>query len=216
MQSFANVGAQQGADKLAGMISLALSLCAVLSAQAGPRPSSAVLRRTYDVVRSSTVEVIGPSAAGTGVIVGSGGEVLTSARFVGLNEAKVLWGGREVQARIAFADGRLEVALVEISAPGSFPSVAVKMRELLEVGSWVIGVPRARGKRPSVVFGKVTRSNGSETNFAEADLTLPPGTPVFDDRTRLVGLAVGPAGRHATRILPLSVIKVQLTAALAP
>lgn len=198
------------------MPALVLVLSALSAAPAAPRPSSAQLRRTYQVARSSTVEVIGPKAVGTGTIVGSGGEVLTSPQYVGLEEAKVLWDGRQVPARVAFADGRLKAALVEISAPGSFPSVAVKLRDSLEAGSWVIGVLRPRSKRPSVTFGKVTRSNGAERIFAEAQLTLPPGSPVFDEQSRLIGMAVERSGRQKTRILPLSTIKAQLRAVLTP
>ncbi len=198
------------------MISLALSLTALLAAGPGNRPSSAVLRRAYQAARSSTVQVIGPKASGTGVIVGAGGEVLTSPQYVGLNDAKVVWGGSQVPARVALADARLKVALVEISAPGSFPSVAVKLRDSLEVGSWVIGIIQPLSKRPSIAFGKVTRSNGGEALFAEAGLSVPPGTPVFDEQSRLVGLAVERSGKHQTRILPLAAIKAQLTTFLNP
>ncbi|HME90794.1 MAG TPA: serine protease [Myxococcaceae bacterium] len=198
------------------MIALALPLAALLAAQPAGRPSNAVLRRAYQAARSSTVQVIGPKASGTGIIVGAAGEVLTSPQFVGLNDAKVLWDGGQVPARVAFADARLKVALVEISAPGTFPSVAVKLRDSLETGSWVIGVVRPLGKRTSVAFGKVTRSNGGQSIFAEAELALPPGTPVFDEQSRLIGLAVERSGKRGTRILPLSTIKAQLTAFLSP
>jgi len=199
------------------MIALAVSLAALLAAQpGGRRPSNAVLRRAYQAARSSTVQVIGPKASGTGIIVGAAGEVLTSPQYVGLNDAKVLWDGGQVPAHVALADARLKVALVEISAPGTFPSVAVKLQDSLEVGSWVIGVVQPLGKHPSVVFGKVTRPSGGEAIFAEAELSLPPGTPVFDGQSRLIGLAVERSGKHATRILPLSTIKAQLTAFLNP
>jgi len=198
------------------MIALALSLTALLASQPGGRPSNAVLRRAYQAARSSTVQVIGPKASGTGIIVGAAGEVLTSPQYVGLNDAKVLWNGGQVPAHVAFTDGRLKVALLEISAPGTFPSVAVKLLDSLEVGSWVIGVVQPLGKRPSVVFGKVTRPSGGEAVFAEAQLALPPGTPVFDEKSRLIGLAVERSGKHAARILPLTTITAQLTAYLSP
>lgn len=198
------------------MTALAALLAALFAAPPASRPSSAVLRRTYQTARSSTVQVIGPKASGTGIIVGAAGEVLTSPQYVGLNDAKVLWDGREVPARVALADARLKVALVEISAPGSFPSVSVKLRDSLEMGSWLIGIIQPLGKRPSVAFGQVTRSNGGEAIFAEAALSVPPGTPVFDEQSRLVGLAVERSGKHQTRILPLSAIKAQLTALLSP
>ena len=196
------------------MRALFLPLLALLSADSGDRPSNAVLRRTYEGSRSSIVQVIGPKGSGTGIIVGAGGEVLTSVDYVGLNEAKVRWEGRELPARVTLANASLKVAMVEISAPGSFSAVAVKLPESLQTGSWVLGFVGAGTSKPSVLVGTVTRSNSEETPFAETNIALAPGSPVFDGQGRMIALAVQRSGKKATLVLPLSKIKAQLASAL--
>ncbi len=198
------------------MLALSLPMLALLSAESAARPSSAALRRTYEGCRSSIVQVIGPKRSGIGIIVGAGGEVLTSVDYVGLNDAKVLWEGRELPARVTLADARLKVAMLEISAPGSFPSVAVKLHDSLQAGSWVLGILRAGSKRPSMLVGTVVRPNSDETPFAETNIALPLGSPVFDGQGRLIALAVQPRGKKGTLVLPLSTIKAQLASVLQP
>src|SRR5262249_61163247 len=117
------------------MRALCLPLLALLSADSGDRPSSAVLRRTYEGSRSSIVQVIGPKGSGTGIIVGAGGEVLTSVDYVGLNEAKVRWEGRELPARVTLANASLKVAMIEISAPGSLSGGAWRLPGSLATGA---------------------------------------------------------------------------------
>ena len=198
------------------MRALFLPLLALLSADSGDRPSNAVLRRTYEGSRSSIVEVIGPKRSGIGIIVGAGGEVLTSVDYVGLNEAKVRWEGRELPARVTLADAGLKVAMLEISAPGSFSAVAVKLLESLQTGSWALGIVGAGTSKPSVLVGTVTRPNSAEAPFAEMNIALAPGSPVFDGQGRMIALAVQRSGKKATLVLPLSRIKAQLASALQP
>lgn len=198
------------------MFALSLSLLVFVSAQPAARPNSATLRRTYQDSRSSIVQVVGPKRSGIGIIVGAGGEVLTSLDYVGQSDAVVRWEGRELPARVTLADARLKVAMLEISAPGSFPSVAVKLRPALERGSWVLGILRYHSKSPSVLVGTVLRPNGDEAPFAETNLALPPGSPVFDAQGRLIALAVERRKKRGTLVLPLSTIKAQLAGVLQP
>ncbi len=198
------------------MPALILSLLVLVSGLPGARPSSAALRRTYESNRSSIVQVIGPQRSGAGIIVGTGGEVLTSLKHVGPIDAKVLWEGQELPARVTMSDARLGVAMLEISSPGSFSAVAVKLRDSLETGSWVVGFLRPHGKKPAVLVGTIVRSNGANAPFAETDLSLPAGSPVFDAQGRLIAIAVEGRGRRGTALLPLSTIKAGLTAVLKP
>jgi hypothetical protein len=196
------------------MPALILSLLVLASDGPGARPTSAALRRTYETNRSSIVQVIGPKRSGAGIIVGTAGEVLTSLQYVGPIDAKVLWEGRELPARVTMADAHLGVAMVEISSPDSFPAVAVKLRNPLETGSWVVGFLRPHGKKPAVLVGRIARSNGADAPFAETDLSLPAGSPVFDAQGRLIALAVERRGRRGTALLPLSTIKAGLAGML--
>lgn len=175
-----------------------------------PRPTQAALRRAFENNRSSMVEVIGPKRSGIGVIVGAAGQVLTSVEYVGLNEAKVKYRGQELAARVLIADARLKLALLEMAVPGSFPSVAVKLQESLPEGSWLLALVHPNGRKPSVLVGKVRKSNRDRSPFAEMDLALSAGHPLFDERGRLVALVVQRNGKRASTIVPVSSLKAQL------
>jgi hypothetical protein len=193
-----------------------LAMLALAAAPTGQRPSSAVIRRAYEAARSSTVKVVGPKGAGAGIIVGAAGEVLTSIDYVGTTEAKVIWEGRELTAKVTLANAQLRVALIEISAPGSFPSAAVKLREQLEEGSQVFSVASMRAKKTTVLIGSIVRPNSKSAPFAETDFAVPPGSPIFDEQGRLIALAVEARGKRSTAILPLWAIKSQLASVLDP
>jgi len=195
-------------------LAIALALL-VQAAQTSARPTSAALRRTYQANRFSILEVLGPKRSGLGIIVGAGGEVLTSIDYVGTGDAKVRFQGRELPARIVLSDPRLKVALLEIAAPGSFPSAAVKVQEALAAGNWVLGIVRPQSARPSVVVGSVLRANDEKTPFAETNLAIPPGSPVFDPQGRLVGIAVVRRTKGSSSVLPLATIKEQLATVIA-
>ncbi len=198
------------------MFALSICLLTIASAQPAGRPSSAALRRTYESSRASFVQIIGPKRSGLGIIVGAGGEVLTSVDYVSGDGAKIRWQGRELPARVTLADARLKVALLEISAPGSFPSVAVKLHESLDAGSWVVGILRPQSAKPSVLVGSVLRPNSEQEPFAETDLALPNGSPVFDAQGRLIAVAVQQRPKRGALVLPLAKIKAQLAGALQP
>ncbi len=198
------------------MFALSICLLTIASAQSAGRPSSAALRRTYESTRASFVQIIGPKRSGLGIIVGAGGEVLTSVDYVSGDGAKIRWQGRELPARVTLADARLKVALLEISAPGSFPSVAVKLHESLDAGSWVVGILRPQSAKPSVLVGSVLRANSEQEPFAETDLALPNGSPVFDAQGRLIAVAVQQRPKRGALVLPLAKIKAQLAGALQP
>jgi hypothetical protein len=175
-----------------------------------PRPTQAALRRAFENNRSSIVEVIGPKRSGIGVIVGAAGQVLTSVEYVGRYQAKVKVGGQELAARVVMADARLKVALLEMAVPGSFRSVAVKLQESLPAGSWLLALVRPNGRKPSVLVGKVRQSNLDRPPFAELDLALSAGHPLFDERGRLVALVVQRNGRRGSSIVPVSALNSQV------
>lgn len=177
-------------------------------AHAAAKPSSAAIRRAYETNRASIVEVVGPKKSGTGVIVGASGQVLTSVDYVGLNEATVRFEGRDWPAQVAVADAQLKIALVVIASTDRFPSTPVKLQATLEPGSWLVALSRRRGGRPAVSVGRVS-SAPPHLPFAEIEISLAPGSPVFDERGRLVGVAVGQRKGHSS-VLPVSYIHAQL------
>lgn len=188
----------------------------LLLAPLGPasfRPTNAAVRRAYETNTRSVVEVIGRKKSGSGIIVGASGQVLTSVEYVSLNEAKVRVDDQEFPARVTLADARLKIALVEIVPPGPFPSAPVKM-DALEPGTWLIGISRNRAGHSTTSVAKVGRRAPS-TPFLEIDLPLDPGSPVFDDKGRLVALAVVRRGK-ACSILPISHVRSELASVPRP
>src|SRR5262249_21356771 len=149
------------------------------------------------------------------VIVGAGGEVLTSVDYVDAKDTKVKFQGRELSARVVLSDPHLKVALLEISAPGSFPSAAVKVQEELAAGEGLLGIVRPHSRKLLVMVGNVLRPNGEKAPFAETSLAIAPGTPVFDVKGRLVGIAVAHRGKAGSSVLPLARIKAQLATVLS-
>jgi hypothetical protein len=191
-----------------------MPLWVFLAAVLAVGPTNAARRRTFENNRFSIVEVIGPKRSGMGVIVGAAGQVLTSVEYVGRYEAKVKYRDRELVARVALADPRLKLALLEMKAPGSFPSVAVKLQEKLQEGSFVLALVRPHSRKPSVLVGRVRKSNPNQPAFAETDLALPAGQALFDEKGRLVAVVVQQHGRRGSSVVPVATLKAQLAASI--
>ncbi|WP_224247946.1 MXAN_2756 family trypsin-like serine endoprotease [Hyalangium gracile] len=189
-----------------------LLLCVGLAAHAsGPdRPTRADLQKALELHERSVVRVVAPRRSGPGVIVGSGGQVLTAVDHVSLETTEVEFGGKRLPASVVLANAYLKVAV--IAAPsGTYPSVPVKVQAEGLAGQWLIGVVRGKGKRPAQPFTAVAKG-AKEEPFVDLDLPFPPGSPLFDTQGRLVAVVVQ---RRATgcRALPLSAVKLQLASA---
>jgi hypothetical protein len=171
------------------------------------------LRRAFEMNKQNIVEVIGPRRSGAGVVVAETGEVLTSVDFVGLSEARVRLSGEVVPARVVMANADLKVAMVTIQPSGHLHACAVDPSASLAKGNWIWGIRRHKNGSLTPVLGKITRSADASAPFMEADFMLPPGSPVFDARGRLVALAVNPNRRHL-RAVPIAIVKMQLAGPL--
>jgi hypothetical protein len=184
------------------------------------RPSRADLQRVMELHARSVVRVRGPKQSGPGIIVGAGGQVLTSVEpvgeaFVGLNAATVEHDGKVLPARVVLANAALKVAVV--AAPdGTYPAVPVKLLkdgDSLD-GKWVVGVLPATKGQPARPVAAQASGNAPEP-FYDVPLALPAGSPVFDGDGRLVAVVVQ-RNRRGCRVLPLGEVKVQLASAEAP
>lgn len=201
----------RSAPALLALVALSLAVPAL----AGP-PTRAALRKAFEVNRGSVVEVVGPHRSGVGVLVGASGQVLTSVDFVGLERATVRRDGRELPAKVRLANAGLKVALVEIDPPGEYPATAVRLTEPGE-GDWLVAISRSRKGALSPEVAQVTRASSEATPFVELDRPLPAGTPLFDDKGRLVAVVVVSGGRgRFARALPLPAVKVELASGTKP
>jgi hypothetical protein len=192
------------------LLSLVLALFST-GVFAAEKPTRADLQKTLALYERSVVKVRGGRGAGPGIIVGAEGQVLTSVRHVDLEAARVEFAGQSLPATVVLANAMLQVAVV--AAPtGSYPAVPVQVSAGSPVGQWLIGVVPGRGRRPAMPTAAVARE--APAPFIDVDLTLPPGSPLFDTRGRLVAVAVQRRG-HGCRALPLDAVKQQLVTQVA-
>jgi len=205
---------------MARLLPLVLCLASLSSAAAdGERPSRADLQRVLERHGRSVVHVKGPRRESPGVFVGAAGQVLTSvapvgASFTGLNATTVEHDGKSLPARVVMASEDLLVAV--LAAPdGSYPAAPVRvLREGASLeGHWLVGVlPASKGKPATPM---PARARPAPPPFYDVPLALPPGSPVFDADGRLVAVVVK-KHRRGCRVLPLSAVKVQLSAMETP
>ncbi|ATB26949.1 S1 family peptidase [Melittangium boletus] len=188
---------------------LVLVLWATASA-ATERPTRADLQRTLALHERSVVKVKGARGTGPGIIVGTEGQVLTAVGHVNLEGAHVEYERQVLPATVLLADASLKVAVVAAPA-GNYPAVPVQVAAGSPVGQWLIGVVRGPGRKQTPMSAQ---ARGAPAPFIDVDLILPPGSPLFDTRGRLVAVAVQRHGRGC-RALPLEVVKQRLAPRVA-
>ncbi|NOK37666.1 trypsin-like peptidase domain-containing protein [Corallococcus exercitus] len=192
-------------------------LCFLLAlptrAGAEARPSRADLQRVLELHARSSVRVRGPQHAGPGIIVGADGQVLTAVSLVGPQSAQVEHAGNALTARVVLSSTVLQVAVVA-GPQGAWPAAPVRLVPEGLAGRWVVGVMPAR-KKGQRDTPRATLAKAAPAPFFDVDLTLVPGSPLYDGDGRLVGVVVERRGRGA-RALPLSAVKAELASADAP
>lgn len=107
-------------------------------------------------------------AAGTGMILTSGGEVLTNNHVIqGASSISVAIAGRSgsYDARVIGADPTRDVALLQVQGVSGLPAVKLADSSTLTVGQHVVAVGNAfgRGGAPSVTEGTITALDQSIT-----------------------------------------------------
>ncbi|RKH59726.1 MXAN_2756 family trypsin-like serine endoprotease [Corallococcus aberystwythensis] len=177
------------------------------------RPSRADLQRVLELHTRSSVRVRGPQHAGPGIIVGADGQVLTAVSHVGPQSAQVEHAGNALMARVVLSSTVLQVAVVA-GPQGVWPAAPVRLVPEGLVGRWVVGVMPAR-KKGQRETPKAALAKAAPAPFFDVELTLAPGSPLYDGDGRLVGVVVERRGRGA-RALPLTAVKAELASADAP
>jgi S1-C subfamily serine protease len=137
----------------------------VASAHAATPPAS-VAQGVVDI--TSQLPALGETAAGTGMLLGSSGEVLTNNHVIrgGTNIHITVPGGQRYPARVLGTDARKDVALLQIvGTPPAVAPVNLGDSSTAAVGEAVTAVGNAggRGGAPSVATGSVTALGRSIT-----------------------------------------------------
>jgi S1-C subfamily serine protease len=187
-----------------------LALALALALSAGTRPSSARLRAAFETNQAAVIEVVGQKGSGSGVVVGARGQVLTAVQFVSLEDARLKVDGRELGAKVVLADATLKIALVQADGDGEWAAAAVRAEGKLSRGDWLVGIGRTRKGALEPSAGQVTREADEQNPFVDTDLGLAPGSPLFDEKGRLVALCVQRL-TAGSRVLPIERVKLQLS-----
>jgi len=161
---------------------------------AGPPPTRAALRKAFEANHATLVEVVGLRHTGPGVLVGSAGKILTSVDFVKGERATVRREGQLLSAKVRLASKALKVALLEIDPPGAYPSTAVRLGEGPDGGDWLVALVQPRKGEAAPVLAQVVHPAREGEASLSVMATLPHGTPLFDDKGRLVAVVTGGGG----------------------
>jgi trypsin-like peptidase len=199
-------------------------MAALLLAAAARKPTNAALRKAFENNAHAVVEVAGPHRSGPGVVVGAGGQVLTSVDYVSLDEATVKLDGRSFRARVVVANADLKVAVVAAELPQGPPDAgdapafrppAVRLDETFEAGTELVAITRDQGGALAPRLVEVSKGRKATSPFVEVNASLPNGTPLFDAQGRLVALAVQRL-KSGARALPVPEVKGQLAQGAQP
>ena len=135
---------------------------------------------------------------GSGFIIDAAGLVVTSHHVVrGADTVTVtLHDGRELEARIAGADPKTDLALLEIDAGEALPTVEFGDSDATRVGDWVVAVGSPFGLGGTVTAGIVSArgrdiGSGPYDDYLQLDAPINRGSsggPLFDRGGRVVGV----------------------------
>lgn len=220
--------------------------CVAFAAKPPVKPTDASMRRAWERNAHTVVEVSRKDGRrGAGVIVGADGHVATSTHNVDLYEATVHLDGRAITATVLSANARTRVAILKLPLENGelLRAPEAKIDAALVRSSWLVGIQPASG-RAGPNSTKHANANASHAKGAEpataknattrpsagrilqgvthprphflTELSLPPGSPLFDERGRLVAIVVERAGKHGSLAIPLDRVHAQALEGAAP
>ncbi len=142
---------------------------------------------------------------GSGVIVDSGGYILTNNHVVeDADEITVrLADGREFDAEVIGTDPPTEIAVIRIKA-GKLPVAELGASKKMEVGDWVLAVGAPFGLEQTVTSGIISATGRHSVgiadyeNFIQTDAAINPGNsggPLVNMRGEVIGINTAIATR---------------------
>lgn len=179
---------------------------------AGPeRPTRAAMQKLRAQCERTLLVIEGPERRGPGVLVGAGGEVLTSVAYVGLAQARIHLGDAAHEGRVLYANAGTGLALLRAPAALELQTaVPVRVLDAFKPGHWVIAVTRdAQGTlqtHPLQWIAPPALPGRAPGTRAALRAKLPLGTPLFDARGRLVATVVEER-RGISWALPIEVMQ---------
>ena len=199
---------------------LALSTGAL--AQSATRPTRAALQRVAASCGPSLVVVETAASRVPGVVVGNRGEVLTFAAAPSAGgdappPTRVRVGEALLEAEALHEDHRAGLRLVRAAtAEGHLlQPVPFEPADLLTAGHWVIALVRKEGTWVSLPLQLVAAKGAGDTQVL-VRAALPPGTPLFDARGRLVASVVNRGKGRTAGVRPLGALRRAVAGSTPP
>jgi serine protease Do len=158
--------------------------------------------------------------AGSGVIIGNNGTILTNNHVVeGAKEIVVTMSDkREYKAKVLGRDPKTDLAVLKVDAPSSLKSATLGDSDALRVGEWVLAIGNPFGLSNTVTSGIVSAKGrvigaGPYDDFIQTDAPINPGNsggPLFNMRGEVVGIntAIIPNGQGIGFAIPVNTAKM--------
>jgi len=134
--------------------------------------------------------------AGSGVIIGNDGTVLTNNHVVeGAKEIVVTMSDkREYKAKVLGRDPKTDLAVLKVDAPSPLKSATLGDSDALRVGEWVLAIGNPFGLSNTVTSGIVSAKGrvigaGPYDDFIQTDAPINPGNsggPLFNMKGEVV------------------------------
>ena len=157
--------------------------------------------------------------AGSGVIIGNDGKILTNNHVVeGAKEIVVTMSDkREYKAKVLGRDPKTDLAVLKVDARPPFKSATLGDSDALRVGEWVLAIGNPFGLSNTVTSGIVSAKGrvigaGPYDDFIQTDAPINPGNsggPLFNMRGEVVGIntAIIPNGQGIGFAIPVNTAK---------
>ena len=179
----------------AGWVWLLLILALPAWAADSERPTRAAMQKLRAQSEHTLLVIEGPEGRGPGILVGAGGEILTSVAHVGLARAQIHIGGTTHEGRVLYANAGTGLALLRAPAGVELrTAVPVRVLPSFKPGQWIIAVTRdkqgAIQTQPLQWIPPPPTPGRAPGTRAALRTKLPLGTPLFDARGRLVATVV--------------------------
>jgi len=145
-------------------------------------------------------EIVG---LGSGMIIDPEGHILTNSHVVsGATKIQVvLSDGRwfdEKSVKVIGIDPKTDLAVIQITAKGSFPHVVLGDSDKMEIGQWVVAIGQPRGLFQSVTQGIISAKHrmgitnpSSYEDFLQTDAAINPGNsggPLINLQGEVIGV----------------------------
>lgn len=159
------------------------------------------------------------NSLGSGAIISEDGKIVTNYHVIaGADDIFInLSNGDKVKARLLGTDKKLDLAILQIEKPGSYPHVELGNSEKARVGDWVIAVGNPFGLGQSVSAGIISAKGrvlgaGPYDNFIQTDASINPGNsggPLFNIDGEVVGIntAIITGGEGISFAIPINMVK---------